>query len=187
MKTPYAKQPAFTIVELLIVIVVIGILATIAAVAYGNIAAGARDAQRLNGIRTIAQALELYYEENGRYPSGVCGSSCPSPKKIDGSWATTSDGSWGVLEAQLVPKYISALPKDPKASLEGPAAINGGLNYDYVTGWVGSGCGTLAGQAYILAYTLESRTQKYEVAGTCPTEGGSTINYAKASEKIVIK
>ena len=62
------KQYGFTIVELLIVIVVIGILAAITIVAYNGIQQRGRDSQRLSDVKTIAKALELYYADEGRFP-----------------------------------------------------------------------------------------------------------------------
>jgi prepilin-type N-terminal cleavage/methylation domain-containing protein len=63
----------FTIVELLIVIVVIGILAAITIVAYTTVQQKARDAQRKQDVTTIAKALKLYEPDNG--PMGA-GSGC---------------------------------------------------------------------------------------------------------------
>lgn len=63
------KNRGFTIVELLIVIVVIGILATITIVAYNGIQVRARDADRASDISTIKKKLEIYYASNGSYPS----------------------------------------------------------------------------------------------------------------------
>lgn len=59
------KQTGFTIVELLIVIVVVAILATISIVAYNGIQARARDTMRTDGIAKIERALELYRVDNG--------------------------------------------------------------------------------------------------------------------------
>lgn len=58
----------FTIVELLIVIVVIGILAAITIVAYNGVQTRAADTARITKIKDIAKAIELYYVDNGRYP-----------------------------------------------------------------------------------------------------------------------
>lgn len=159
---------AFTIVELLIVIVIIAILATLSIVAYTNIQARARDSQRQQDIKIIAKALELYYIDNSAYPATACSPSCPSPKKINGSWATTADGSWSVLEAALVPKYLTSLPKDPLWSLDTAAAIEGGYNYDIYAGST-SWCGGITGtRMYLLTYRLEA-TSSYqkEVIGDC--------------------
>ena len=61
----------FTIVELLIVIVVIGILAAIAAVAFGTVQSRARDSERASEIASLQKALDLFHAENGRFPTIV--------------------------------------------------------------------------------------------------------------------
>jgi len=65
------KQSGFTIVELLIVIVVIGILAAISIVAYSGIQQRARDAVRINDISQLQRAIEMYKLEDSTdmYPS----------------------------------------------------------------------------------------------------------------------
>lgn len=65
-----AKQKGFTIIELLIVIVVIGILATITAVALGGANERARDAKRESDAKSLQTALEAYYTiGNSQYPT----------------------------------------------------------------------------------------------------------------------
>jgi prepilin-type N-terminal cleavage/methylation domain-containing protein len=68
MTIPYLKrnQSGFTIVELLIVIVIIGILAAITVVAYNNIQQRGRDAQRMQDLADTAKALHLHYIGNGQ-------------------------------------------------------------------------------------------------------------------------
>lgn len=167
------KAYGFTIVELLIVIVVIGILAAISIVAYNGIQSRARDTQRKQDVQTISKALELYYIDNGQYPTSVCGSSCPTPKKINGSWLTTSDGSWDFLESQLAPKYISELPADPMASTSGnPAIYSSGFNYDYIT--YDSSCGIAGRQTFRIYYKLEVAERDYQLHGDCPS-GNTTF------------
>jgi len=68
MKTPYAKQSAFTIVELLIVIVVIGILATIAVVAYNGIHNRAYDTTVRSDLANASRQLEIIKVSLDRYP-----------------------------------------------------------------------------------------------------------------------
>lgn len=65
---PEKHQQGFTIVELLIVIVIIGILAAITIVAFNGSQARARDSARIAKIKSIAKAIELYNTDNGRYP-----------------------------------------------------------------------------------------------------------------------
>ena len=59
----------FTIVELLIVIAIIGILATIGTLGFSRTQTMTRDAQRSSKSTVIAEALEKYYDKNGEYPS----------------------------------------------------------------------------------------------------------------------
>lgn len=65
------KKKAFTLIELLVVIAIIGILTTIAIVALQSSRADSRDAKRLADIRQMQKALEMYFLENGSYPSDI--------------------------------------------------------------------------------------------------------------------
>lgn len=64
------KQTGFTIVELLIVVVVIAILASITIVSYNGITQRANDTVVQSDLKTIAQQLEIYRVTNGVYPVG---------------------------------------------------------------------------------------------------------------------
>lgn len=59
----------FTIVELVITIVIIGVLSSMVAIAYGNVQRDARDSTRHGNAVAVQQALEHYYAQNGEYPS----------------------------------------------------------------------------------------------------------------------
>jgi prepilin-type N-terminal cleavage/methylation domain-containing protein len=63
------KSKGFTIVELLIVIVVIGILATLVIVTFTGIQQKARNSQRQTDINALDSHLEAFYAENGYYPT----------------------------------------------------------------------------------------------------------------------
>lgn len=65
----YKKQEGFTIVELLIVIVVIGILAALVITTFTGIQQRARNTERETDIKAIHGQVEAYYAENGRYPT----------------------------------------------------------------------------------------------------------------------
>jgi prepilin-type N-terminal cleavage/methylation domain-containing protein len=88
MWAKHKQQTGFTIVELLIVIVVIGILAAITIVAYNGIQGRARDSARIAKLKSIAKSIELYKIDNGQYPP-----------ILDGQGRETSCGSqtdsWG--------------------------------------------------------------------------------------------
>jgi prepilin-type N-terminal cleavage/methylation domain-containing protein len=59
----------FTIVELLIVIVVIGILATLVVTTYSGIQQKTRDTARKTDINALHGQIEAYQAQNGKYPT----------------------------------------------------------------------------------------------------------------------
>lgn len=77
----------FTLVELLVVIAIIGILATLLLLQLGVGRQKARDARRIVDVNQIRTASELYFDDNGSYPTTLSGT--------------------------LVPKYLTLLPVDP--------------------------------------------------------------------------
>lgn len=66
-KAPGAKF-GFTLLELLVVIAIIGILSSIIFASINAVRAKARDARRLSDMRQILTALEMYYNDHGKYP-----------------------------------------------------------------------------------------------------------------------
>ena len=65
------NKKAFSLVELLVVIAIIGILATLAVISLQGARKGARDAKRIANIKQIQTALELYFNDQGQYPSSL--------------------------------------------------------------------------------------------------------------------
>lgn len=63
------KNSGFTIVELLIVIVVIGILALLVITTYSGIQGKARNSKRQTDLASLQTHLEAYYNDNGYYPT----------------------------------------------------------------------------------------------------------------------
>lgn len=64
------KQGGFTLLELLIVIVIIGILALLIIPNITSAPKKARDTQRKTDITAVRKALEEYYVSNSVYPGG---------------------------------------------------------------------------------------------------------------------
>lgn len=64
-----SNKKAFTLIELLVVIAIIGILATISVLALSNARAKSRDAKRAGDIKQVQTALELFFNDNNRYPT----------------------------------------------------------------------------------------------------------------------
>lgn len=103
------SKSGFTIVELLIVIVVIGVLAAITVVAYNGIQAKARNAQFLSAIDAYEKAVQMYMiAHDGKVPtvpsdqSGGTGVACLGKK-----YPATSDLGAGVCTASYPDARIS--------------------------------------------------------------------------------
>jgi prepilin-type N-terminal cleavage/methylation domain-containing protein len=62
------KERGFTLIELLVVIAIIGLLATLAVVAFGNARARARDTKRIADIAQLEKASLIYKGDHGEWP-----------------------------------------------------------------------------------------------------------------------
>jgi prepilin-type N-terminal cleavage/methylation domain-containing protein len=118
------KQRGFTLIELLVVIAIIGMLSSVVLVSLNSARAKARDATRQEDIKTIEQALLIYYNDmgNGQFPSEACtdtskgSDNCGCGSCADGiascvgtDWCHTS----GIWQAIVGNNIIGFLPVDP--------------------------------------------------------------------------
>lgn len=115
----------FTIVELLIVIVVIGILAAITIVAFNGVQQRAKYSTMKQDIAAIEKVIKLYYADNGEYPAtGTAHGNTTDLTTIVG----------------VVPKYTTKLPTFPAGSVGYYAYILGAGGQEYkIVRLVGSG------------------------------------------------
>ena len=101
------KHAGYTVVELLVVIVIIAILATLTLVSYQRIQAGAQGRTRVADLTAMRQALDRYYTKNGAYPvAQTAGSTTPTYQRRDSA----------TFLRQLVPTYITTLPSITQGS-----------------------------------------------------------------------
>lgn len=63
------KTNGFTLIELMVVISVIGLLASVILISLNSARAKARDTKRMSDIRQMQTVLELYYDKYGTYPN----------------------------------------------------------------------------------------------------------------------
>jgi len=75
MKQQWTKRrnarSGFTLIEILLVVVIIGMLAGIAAVSVPKHMRKAREAKAAADISTISMAIQAYYMDKGSYPSSL--------------------------------------------------------------------------------------------------------------------
>ncbi len=120
------KKSGFTIVELLIVVVVIGVLAAIVIVAYNGITVSARDSSRISAVNQLAKAIEIYHVQTGQYPAIIHGlgseTSCGSQTE---NWGHCD--RWNTLVSSLSPYANVGQPGDYTS------ATNGNYYYTYAS------------------------------------------------------
>lgn len=63
------NKRGFSVVELLIIVVVIGILSVLVAITYSGIQAKSRDTERKTDINQLSSRLEAYFAQNNKYPT----------------------------------------------------------------------------------------------------------------------
>lgn len=133
---PYIKQPGFTIVELLVVIVVIGVLAAITIVSYSGIQTRAKDSRRVGDMKTIVKELELYKVQNAFYPS--------SSNNGPGGWESSSINPNQFLQSLKTGNLASSVPVDPVNN-------STSIEYRYYRYSAGeAGCDASRGAFYVL-------------------------------------
>ena len=143
-------KSGFTLIELLVVIAIIGVLSSIVLTSLNSARAKARDAKRVAELRQIQTALELFYDQQGRYPvnqGGTCWDLCDTTSHMQyfkNCLARGTDCNFTTTNFQPV---MANAPSDP---LDNPTQ-NQGLNFHYFTGWEGRGP-----QCYILGALLET-------------------------------
>jgi uncharacterized protein (TIGR02145 family)/prepilin-type N-terminal cleavage/methylation domain-containing protein len=65
----FKLNSGFTLIELMVVVLIIVILATLAMVSYTSIRVKSRDTKRVTSINTLQTALNAYYKDHGVFPS----------------------------------------------------------------------------------------------------------------------
>ena len=64
-------RKGFTVIEILVVVAIIGILASVVLFGVDSAKRKARDARRVADLSQMAQVIEIYNNDNGEYPSDL--------------------------------------------------------------------------------------------------------------------
>ncbi len=92
----------FTLIEVMIVVVIIGILAAVVIPSYQDSVMKARRAEGKAALTDLANRMERYYVDNGKYPTGL------GTGTGQMSVTTTTEKGWYVLAiaAQTTTSYV---------------------------------------------------------------------------------
>lgn len=175
MNSRSLSRRAFTLIELLIVITIIGILAVALIPRLTGGPARARDAQRQADLQQIATALEFLYNDKGGYPFYA---GCVSSMATD------------------LASYLTTLPADPNTSATAGTASGEFSSGSCSTGYAyvglrssGSAAGTYSSATYnatgyMLVADLETETSRgsgiYNVTSSAFTVTNGTANATAA-------
>jgi len=98
-KTNHGNQRSlgFTLIELIIVMAILGLLATVGLASFRSSQIKGRDAQRKNDLGQLQRGLEAYYNDKGQYPADLPGAGSP----------------WQDEEVEDGTLYMKEIPSDP--------------------------------------------------------------------------
>lgn len=128
------SKKGFTIVELLIVVVVIAILASILYVGYGGIRVAAMKSAAQSDLRNVETAMQLAYQDLGTYPAEIPSTVKPSSSTIlTVRWSGTST-SYGALTDVQNGVLLSQICQNLIDEGFGRGVNQGGATQNYITG-----------------------------------------------------
>ncbi len=161
----FSGNRGFTIVELLIVIVVIGILAAIVIVAYNGVTNSANATKAKSNAGALQKKAEAYYSDvnggNGLYPA-----------------CATANGSTCTTGAFSTATGLGAIPSGISIGAANPTATNGTTTLRY-TACGASSANNNSATGYYIAYwdfSASPAAVKYYVGGTATGSGGTGGN-----------
>lgn len=165
---------AFTVIELLVVIVVITILSAITIVIYDSVRTDGLNAERVSDMNQLQKALEAYRIKNGTYPSHTASPAACRPT----GWEDSNLCPDSFL-APLEPYLGTKSPVDPSNS-----STNRYQYHLYAAG--NSGCDTSKGQFYVLQVIGPSGEPTIESSPgwSCPSRdwgAGSNVRWTAGS------
>lgn len=125
------RSKGFTLIELLVVIAIIGMLSSIVLASLNSARTKGQDAARIQNVKALKTAMELYYNDNNMYPQ----------------YGSAGTGYYiSNLSSYLVPNHIPSIPANLIADgstqyVWGPAGTYGYGLYVYTAagGWCKTG------------------------------------------------
>lgn len=162
------RRGGFTIVELLIVIVVIGILAAITIVAFNGIQERSKNTQTVNAVASYVKLMNMYKADEGTHPQvvdvclgeGYAGGQCRPGYQEDGS----------DINSVHLAKYLKGDPPKPDMTV---LQYNSTLAMAGV--WYTYGSATYNSSGGGLGVVILGTGNCPSITGTSPSASGSTL------------
>lgn len=185
MKIQNKNQFGFTLIELMAVISIVALLGSVILVALNQARLKGRDGKRIADLKQLVTALDLYYDQKGKYPDPTDSSDLtvydPTTFNCSG-WSISGNNNLNFLKPLVDQGIIKQIPKDPTntggcaynsssnnffarllaktvfAAVGPPPTYPAGLTYAYTYFTAGSnGCDPARGNYYVLGIkTFES-------------------------------
>jgi prepilin-type N-terminal cleavage/methylation domain-containing protein len=169
------SKSGFTLVELLVVLVVIGILASIVLITFGNIQAKSRDAKRMADLQNIAEAIGSYRVKFGNDIS--TGSTCGDGGNGNG-WFNYTGGTYtkSILSCLTDASYLNQNVIDPfgcKTTSEAVSSTCKRQGYAYMK--YTSGSGDTSVTCVYARLEASGSTSNLTTANPCSSASSSTV------------
>jgi general secretion pathway protein G len=153
----------FTLVEILIVVIILGILAAIVIPQFTNASQNARESSLQSTLQTLRSQIQLYKLQHGDALPDLCGANTGTIPQSSAWVALTQGGTWGT-PAQTFGPYLQAVPSN---------AMNGNSNIIDGTVAVGQATAPTVGTACGFVYDYNAGAGSGLIYGTDGT--GTTI------------
>ena len=156
----FFASEGFSLVELLVVVAIIAILASVVTLTVTTLLPSSRDGRRISDIKAVESALENYFTQVKNYPAGsICaGSYCSEDSYADNAFLQTELVTGG---------YLKDIPQDPKNTSD--------LKYIYGNP---NNSGTADQTKFFLNAKLESKKIGENIFGYCNAGTNSDSFYS---------
>ena len=142
MAAPFRRRSGFTLIEILMVVIILGVLATIIIGLFNNSSSDAATNSLKDNLRAIRGQIEVYYAQHGSYPALATFTS-QMTQYTDASGTTSTSPS----AAYHYGPYILSMPALPVGVNKGLTTVTGttytdgyGWEYDATTGTFKANC-----------------------------------------------